>query len=83
MFNRHVQPKINSAGWVLSTDGVLTISGSGAMKNFSESNPAPWKVYASKIQSVKVEDGVTNVGDYAFDGLTEVTAFTLSTMHSP
>ncbi len=64
-------PKSGTCGdnltWTLSDDGVLTISGSGTMRNYTrEKNgidvdfPAPqW------VRSVIIEDGVTSIGDYA------------------
>ena len=63
--------------WEL-TDGVLTISGTGAMTNYSlsSSSLAPWDDYRSSIKSIVLEDGVTNIGNYAFyncSGLTSVT----------
>lgn len=43
----------------------LTISGSGAMADYSYSEPAPWKDYASSIVHLVVEDGVTTLGSYS------------------
>lgn len=51
--------------WKIS-NGVLTISGSGAMRDYQEHAPAPWMDYADQIQSVIVNQGVTSVGEYAF-----------------
>ena len=51
--------------WVLS-HGVLTISGSGAMTNWSYSSSAPWYNNRSSIRSVVIEPGVTSIGSYAF-----------------
>ena len=50
--------------WTL--DGThLTISGNGAMENYSSwSNKHPWP---DTITSVTIEDGVTTIGDSAFD----------------
>ena len=48
-----------------SLDGtVLTISGNGAMSNYSYGYTAPWS--SSAITSVIIEEGVTSVGNYAF-----------------
>ena len=46
----------------------LTISGSGNMDNWDfGSNLPPWhSSYQSKISSVTIEDGVTNIGSFAF-----------------
>ena len=43
--------------------GHLTISGNGRMGYFSSSPPAPW---GRGIISVTIEEGVTNIGTYAF-----------------
>ena len=61
--------------WTLTYDGVLTISGSGDMKDYSKSNVsllgkerAPWYDYRSEIGAIVIETGVTSVGEYAFYG---------------
>ena len=57
--------------WKLS-NGVLTISGTGAMTNYTYSNPggegtnAPWYPNIKKIISVIISDGVTRIGNNAF-----------------
>ena len=54
--------------WSLDTSSrVLTISGTGDMDNYSYSSVnAPWRSYASNIDSVRIESGVTSIGEYAF-----------------
>lgn len=58
------------------TDGTLTISGTGAMADFTSGN-IPWKDSYSTITSVVVEDGVTSIGDNAFNYHTSLTSVTL------
>ena len=55
--------------WTLDSDGVFTISGTGAMKDYSEGSSPPWLFYFDKIKSVQVENGVTSIGSYAFYGI--------------
>ncbi|MBQ6723503.1 MAG: leucine-rich repeat domain-containing protein [Paludibacteraceae bacterium] len=59
------------------TDGVLTISGTGAMKDYDYySKSSPWYYKKSSITSVTIGTGVTSIGSYAFYecyGLTSVT----------
>lgn len=63
--------------WSLDTDsGVLTISGSGAMTDYS-SNAAPWYAKKRYIKSILVEEGVTSLGKYAFQNCTALTSITL------
>lgn len=44
----------------------LTIRGEGAMYNYSSST-VPWDAQKSKITSVVIGNGVTSIGDYAFE----------------
>lgn len=48
--------------WTLE-DGVLTISGNGAMEDYTY-NTVPWK--GMEITSAVIENGVTSICDYAF-----------------
>ena len=65
--------------WSLNTCGVLTISGTGAMKRweFSVENYPPWYDYRSSIKSVVIANGVTNIGGAAFQSLTNLTSVTI------
>ena len=57
------------------TNGVLTISGSGAMTDY-KAGAAPWYSYRSSITSVTIGNSVTSIGSQAFrncSGLTSVT----------
>ena len=62
--------------WKLE-DGVLTISGTGAMTDYSpiQGPQLPWA--AAKIKSVVVESGVTSIGDFAFAGQIGLTSITI------
>ena len=53
--------------WVLSEDGVLTISGNGSMDECS-GDSRPWIEYSNTIKSVVILDGVTSIAEYAFYG---------------
>lgn len=63
--------------WVLSGDGVLTISGEGEMMNYSDSSVAPWYPHRTKILSAVVEDGVMSIGDYALYACLKLTSVSL------
>ena len=69
----------NNAAWALTgteNDLTLTISGSGNMTDFSESN-IPWTSERAKITKVVVENGITSVGSYAFYSLSKLTDVSL------
>ena len=53
-----------SVTWVLTDDGVLTISGTGEM-NTDWYSP-PWKEYNESITEVVVEEGITKISNTAF-----------------
>ena len=52
--------------WGLDEIGILTISGTGDMYNYSSAYPAPWSEYNDIIASITISDGVTSIGDNAF-----------------
>ncbi|MCR5742004.1 MAG: leucine-rich repeat domain-containing protein [Gammaproteobacteria bacterium] len=47
----------------------LTISGSGASKNFEASSKVPWNVLSKKISSVSINEGITVIGSNLFTSL--------------
>ena len=71
--------------WSLSDAGVLTISGSGAIRDYIYSGAnlwplikAPWRNHASKIKEVVVQSGITRIGDNAFCCLPNVTSVSIA-----
>lgn len=60
--------------WTLDNNGVLTISGSGAMKDYPryENQRLDWYGYKKDIRSVVLDNRITHIGDYAFDGCTSI-----------
>lgn len=57
--------------WTLSSESVLTISGTGNMEfalNSSQYYEAPWLAYQDAIRNVVIENGVTDIGENAFMG---------------
>ena len=62
--------------WTLA-GGTLTISGSGAMTDYGESNTAPWYSGREQITAVTVDQGVTGIGAYAFYGCVNIRDVTL------
>ncbi len=65
--------------WELSCDGVLTITGTGAMENYSYDDSkhiplTPWNSYLFDIKSIVIKDGVTSIGDLAFYDCTSLSS---------
>lgn len=53
--------------WSLDSDGALTICGTGAIGDFAKgANNQPWQKYRNAIVALVVEDGITRIGDRAF-----------------
>ena len=62
-----------TVSWQLNRKtGMLTIYGTGAMTNFTGSNPSPFKNNTG-IKTLVVKEGVTGIGDDAFYGCTGLT----------
>ena len=61
--------------WELS-DGILTISGTGKMNNYSSSY-SPWDSYLNKISAVIISESVTSIGNYAFSNCVNLTSVTI------
>ena len=66
-----------SAGWSLTEDGTLTISGTGAMENYSDKSAQGWYGHAGAINSVIISDGITHIGSRAFSACSALTEITI------
>ena len=60
--------------WTLDNNGVLTITGSGAMKDYTwdENVRLDWYGYKKDIRSVVLDNRITHIGNYAFDKCTNI-----------
>lgn len=52
--------------WKLDSEGTLTISGEGRMKNYYGNSEAPWYLIRSYIEVVVIQEGITSIGVDAF-----------------
>ena len=59
--------------------GNLTISGTGAMQNWSSAsnNSAPWYNDSASINKIVINSGVTSIGNWAFYGCKNLTSVTI------
>ena len=81
--NVHFKDNIYDSGscgenvtWTLTADGTLTISGTGAMTDYTYDSRSPWYSCRTYIKRVVMQQGVTSIGGDAFwdcSGLTSVT----------
>ena len=71
--------------WTLDSEGTLTISGTGSMKNYSYGSApwsnsedlAPWYSSSDAIKNVVMEEGITTIGSYAFENCSNLTSVTI------
>lgn len=52
--------------WVLYSSGLLNIDGYGWMNELSSSSKVPWYSYRNSISTVRIANGISNIGAYAF-----------------
>ena len=68
--------------WKLDSDGTLTISGNGKIKDTSKNNLRWLWIYPDEIKKVIVENGVTGIGGYDFYNCTNLTEVDLSNVQT-
>ena len=54
--------------WTFYSDGLLKITGSGAMDNYDSGYESPFSDFQDRITRVDLPDGITTIGSYAFQG---------------
>ncbi|MCD8383606.1 MAG: leucine-rich repeat protein [Clostridiales bacterium] len=59
--------------WTLTSEGLLTVSGSGTMVEAWDAGYADWYYIRTEVQAVEIEYGVTSVAPYAFQECTALT----------
>ncbi len=74
----------DNISWELDESGTLTLTGSGAMRDYSYSSGggddvSPWREFEMEndIKKIVVGDGITSIGSYAFYNCGEVTEVSL------
>ena len=70
------------AYWTLYSDGKLYISGEGNINDFEQSYynssyDTPWYFYRENINTVKISNDITRIGDYAFCDCANITSITI------
>ncbi len=64
--------------WTLDTEtGVLEITGTGDMTNWSSYSSVPWYSYRTSVKAVDIGNSVTSIGNYAFCYCTNLTSVTI------
>ena len=67
--DNYVSGKVNDRiSWEINGN-TLTISGEGAMPDFRDETQMPWKEYMGGINKLIIQEGITSIGKYNFDGL--------------
>lgn len=55
------------------SNGTLTLSGSGAMTDYTDSTHAPWWSNRNSITTIKISNDITSIGNYAFYACSNLT----------
>lgn len=64
--------------WEFSSDGTLSISGNGAMRDFRDSTELPWQHYRIyEIRHIYLSEGITHIGSRAFESMQAVDTITV------
>ena len=56
--------------------GKLSVFGNGDMADYSMTN-IPWLLYKTNIRSIEISDGITSIGNNAFNGCASLTSITI------
>jgi hypothetical protein len=67
----------NNLTWMLDKAGTLTISGTGAMRDYSNTTIPPWQSYRSSIKAIDIQNGITRIGSWAFANCKNLTSVTI------
>ena len=67
----------NNLTWTLDDNGTLTISGTGAMKEYEDYTKRPWVARKNEIKKVVIEDEVTTIGKHAFEDCSKLSTVEL------
>ncbi|MBQ7399428.1 MAG: leucine-rich repeat domain-containing protein [Clostridia bacterium] len=68
---------IGSISWQIGDNGVLYLSGTGALADYASYSAVPWSAYVSSISNVSIDSGITGIGSYAFYGITNLTKISM------
>ena len=52
--------------WTFYPNGILNISGTGAIKDYSPENRPPWESEALYTNTIIIQNGITHIGAYSF-----------------
>jgi len=63
--------------YILDSAGTLTIDGTSIIWSYSSSSDVPWYSNRSAIKKVVIADGVTSIGDHAFDDCYSLVSITI------
>lgn len=63
--------------WRLTSDSVMTISGTGAMQDYSYLDDRPWHSHSTSIKTLVVNEGITALGVGTFMRFANLTSVTL------
>jgi len=70
-------PWISGDCTLILSEGTLTVSGTGAMADYTTSDGTPWNSNCGAITSIVIGSGVTSIGDNAFGECTNLASVSI------
>ena len=64
--------------WTLDSDGVLNITGTGEMENYTTYPYGPWNNSEVSVKYAVIQNGVTSIGNHAFDNCRSLSQVSIS-----
>ena len=69
----------DTISWQLDVNGLLTLSGTGAIPDYEkDANNQPWNQYIKTATSLLIGEGITRIGNRAFQNCSKITQATLA-----
>ncbi|MBR4892957.1 MAG: leucine-rich repeat protein [Clostridia bacterium] len=67
----------NGIEWVLYDNGLLSITGKGAMPNYPTTSDIPWYSNRANVREIVISENITHIGDKTFYGCINVQKATI------
>ncbi len=68
---------VGNISWTFYPNGLLSISGTGAIGDYSLSDRPPWEIEVPFVNTIILQNGITRIGAYSFQEFEHVTEIQL------
>ena len=75
---------LGTLSWSIDSEGALVIEGDGPVADFAFGDTATaWHAYGDSVKTLRLGDGVTVIGEFAFESLPCLTEISFGAKRSP